>query len=90
MDIAEQLRIIDPGTLAPIVRRVLSSDSAEPVAWQSRLHEHAGLAGHITTGGVYRVFGQAIDRGVACSWSLIVKVLRSPAGMVVPGGHVIE
>ncbi len=90
MDVLEQLQRLDPGTLAPIVSRALGSDSAELLSWHSRLHEHAARAGNITTGGVYRVSGQAIDRGVTCSWSLIVKLLISPAGMVVPGGHMIS
>lgn len=90
MSTAKRLERIESVTLTPIVRRLLASDSAELLSWHSRLHEHADRAGNITTGGIYRVWGEAIDRGAARSWSLIVKLLQSPAGMAVPGGRVIS
>lgn len=89
MDVLKQIQTLDIDTLTPIVRRALRSETAELVAWDSRPLDPAAPIASITTGGVYRVFGQAMDGGVACSWSLIVKVLKSPAGVVVPGGITI-
>ena len=89
MDIATQLQAIDPATLTPIVRRALQRDGAVVDEWRVEPLYVPGAVFNLGNGGVYRLAGSASDGGAPVAWSLVVKVLRSPAGMVLPNGQVI-
>lgn len=89
MNIVEQIQALDPATLKDVVRQVLRSADVEVTAWHSQPLISGAPATNPTNGGVYRVTGQAYDGGLERAWSLVVKVLKSPAGTVMPGGYVI-
>ena len=73
------LKAINQATLAPLVRQALRSDTVDVANWEYRpIH---GGASDFGTGmsGIYRFTGQANDRGEIVPWSLILKVVGSPA-----------
>lgn len=75
----EPLKAINQATLAPVVRRALHSDTVEIANWEYRpIHGGSGDLG-TGTSGIYRFTGQANDRGEIVPWSLILKVVGSPA-----------
>lgn len=85
----ETIAAMDVAALSVIVSRAL----AEPVQvtmWQVRPLGDIDFSTQVGSGGVYRVWGEAITRRGTCrSWSLVVKVLKSPAGVVMPNGFQI-
>jgi hypothetical protein len=89
MNIVEQLEAIDRPTITAIVRRAVASTYAEVIGWHAEPLGHGETVNNPTTGGVFRVHGQAAHNGFTRPWSVVVKVLRSPAGMTMPGGYVI-
>ena len=88
MDILTQLQALDRATVTRIVRDALRRDSATIDAWHAELLYAPGAVFNPSNGGVYRVAGTARDADTSVPWSLIVKVLRSPAGMPLPDGEV--
>ena len=89
MDIATQLQAVDRATLTPIVRWALQRDGAVVDEWRVEPLYVPGAVFNPSNGGVYRLAGSASDGGVPVAWSLVVKVLRSPAGTVLPDGQVV-
>jgi len=87
MTIGSELQGLDTGELTLMARRALGSDSAEIAEWS--ICPLSYDCTNPTSGGVFRVSGIAVDSGRSVHWSLIVQVLRSPAGMVMPNGAMI-
>jgi hypothetical protein len=82
----KQIAHIDALTLAGIVSRAYNQILAVN-HWQVAPLGAVDLSTQITSGGVYRVWGAAVDEmGVPHDWSLVVKILKSPAGLVMPNG----
>jgi hypothetical protein len=67
---------LDAAALTPVVRRLLGSRTAEVLDWECRPLGYAQV--WQTTGGVHRVLGTAVDRGVRSPWSLILKIASAP------------
>ena len=88
-DILDQLRGMNTTLLTPMARRATGRDSLEVDGYDAQPLTDIDPMTNPTNGGIYRVAGTAMDRDVPVPWSLVVKVLKSPAGMVMPGGHVI-
>ncbi|MFQ5614419.1 MAG: phosphotransferase, partial [Anaerolineae bacterium] len=83
MDVAFEARLqaIDRVTLTPLVRRALGSRTVEVVDWNyNQIH-----GGFEVNAGIYRFAGQGRDRGKTVPWSLILKIIRPPAGEDDPG-----
>lgn len=73
------LKAINQAMLTPLVRQALRSDTVEIANWEYR-PIHGGSRDLGTgTSGIYRFTGQANDRGEIVPWSLILKVVGSPA-----------
>lgn len=73
------LKAINQVTLSPLVRQALRSNTVKVADWEYRpIH---GGAGDFGTGmsGIYRFTGQANNRVEIVPWSLILKVVGSPA-----------
>src|SRR5687767_11271277 len=60
------------------VRRALGDPAAAVLSWESR-SIYAPV--NFDTTGVYRLTGRAARRGDVATWSLILKVTKSPAGL---------
>lgn len=74
----------DAGIVANIARRALDCMSAEVMEWTvNPLHYDRTTP---SSGGVYRVAGRAVRDGQLAPWSVVLKVLQSPAGMTLPTG----
>jgi len=73
------------------LENIVSYALAEPVTmteWQVTLL--GGLDSSPMAGGVYRVDGTAVTRtNISQNWCVVVKILRSPAGMTMPDGTLI-
>lgn len=67
----DSLKTIDTAMLTPLVGRLLNSDAAEIMDWQS--HEIYG--GGLTT-KIIRFAGHARDQNTVLPWSLILKIIR--------------
>jgi hypothetical protein len=81
---------MDRQTLAGIVSRAYGR-ALHVVHWRVEPLGMIDLSTQVGSGGVYRVWGQAADAdGFSHNWSLVVKVLKSPAGMVMPSGFQIS
>jgi hypothetical protein len=77
----------DRAELTGVVRRALESETAEVDGWEAR-----PLAYDYTSpisGGIYRVAGTANDGERRVLWSLVLKVVRSAAGVTMPNGDVV-
>ena len=75
----QKLQLIDRATLTPLVRHALNSETYEIIDWEFRpVYGGAGDKGEGLS-GIYRFAGRGRDNGVALSWSLILKVIGSPA-----------
>lgn len=72
-----QLARLAPSRWTALVRDVLRSATVEVGPWHVRTL-HGGTGG--ATGGVYRVCGTGSDNGQPATWSVVLKVLRPPAG----------
>lgn len=78
---------IDHAELTTVVHRTLGSETAEVESWEAR-----PLAYDYTSpisGGIYRVAGTANDGEQRVVWSLVLKVVRSAAGVTMPNGEVV-
>ncbi|MGI8826702.1 MAG: aminoglycoside phosphotransferase family protein [Chloroflexota bacterium] len=87
MNMDTPLQTLDRTIVAGVARRTLGSDGADIVAWQDSVLGYDRTTP--SSGGVYRLAGTAIDGGQTLTWSAVLKVLRSPAGMTMPSGAVI-
>ena len=65
-----QLQSIDSGTLTPLVRQALGSETAEITGWNSE-QVHASA----TRASILRFAGDAEDQGDLVPWSLILKIV---------------
>jgi hypothetical protein len=73
--VADQVRALDPGELAPIVRNVLGDSSAVPLPGCTA--EPVGGAHFDTrTGAILRVRGTARSAGGQTTWSAVVKTVE--------------
>ncbi len=78
MDTPVHLQVLERAALAPPVRRALRDDSAELVDWYVT-SASGGVGGFLGLSDVYRVSGNALQRGEVVPWSLVLKVFRMPA-----------
>ena len=82
MDISSLLQSIEPAQLEAIVRQSLQRDAFQIQDWQ--VGQLGGGAGNPVSVGLYRFEGNGKEGGESLAWSVILKVLQSPAnvGMV--------
>jgi hypothetical protein len=71
------LQDITTAVLTPIVRQVLQCSHAEVLDWQ--VEQLGGGAGNPVSVGLFRFSGSAQDQDKKTTWSLILKVIQSPA-----------
>jgi len=79
MDLGDSpfLQSIDASRLTAIVRQSSRRDTLQVRDW--RVQQLGGGAGNPVSAGLYRVEGIGQDRGDQVPWSVILKVLQSPA-----------
>ena len=70
---------LDDALLRDLVPRVLQRSTVELVTWHCIRLDYGGL--NLASGGLYRVGGTAQDIGETVSWSLILKIVCSPASL---------
>ena len=87
MDITAALQDRDQAELIAVVRRALGTERVEVIEWHA--HPLSYDRTSPVSAGVYRVVGTASDGSRSVPWSLVLKVLRSPAGLTMPNGFVI-
>lgn len=73
--------------LTDIVRRATGHEDAMVDTWQ--IDPLGYDCTSPVSAGVYRLTGAARSAGQTVPWALVLKVLRSPAGRVMPNGHSI-
>lgn len=73
------LQSIDESTLTPIVRQVLRRDGVHLLDWQ--VSQLGGGAGNPVSMGLYRFAGSGLDRDERVLWSVILKIIQSPANV---------
>ena len=73
------LQSIDELTLTPIVRQVLRRDGVHLLHWQ--VSQLGGGAGNPVSMGLYRFAGSGLDRDERVPWSVILKIIQSPANV---------
>ncbi len=83
VNIAAQINSLDQETLTLLVRRVTGSDTVE-ILERDVTRLGAGPT-NPTSLGLYRLAGRADDRGTTVTYSLVVKVVQSPANAGWPG-----
>jgi hypothetical protein len=86
-DISDALVCLDRAGLTTIVRRALDNDHLDVDSWDVRplVYDHTNPV----SAGVHRIVGTAHDGTRRCSWSLIHKAVRSPAGVTMPNGEAV-
>ena len=77
--ISSFLQSIDASTLTPIVRQSLRRDAFQLQSWQ--MNQFAGGFGNPVSLGLYRFEGTGQDRDQAVPWSVILKLIQSPANV---------
>ncbi len=70
---------IDASTLTPIVRTALQRASFQVQDWQAS--ELGGGAGNPVSLGLFRFKGSGQDQGTRLDWSVVLKVIQSPANV---------
>lgn len=82
MDVSSLLQSIEPAQLEAIVRKSLQRDAFQIQDWQVR--QLGGGAGNPVSVGLYRFEGTGKEGEESLAWSVILKILQSPAnvGMV--------
>jgi hypothetical protein len=70
---------VDESVLTPIVRQVLQRDRVQILDWQVSLL--GGGAGNPVSVGLYRFVGSAQDQEERVAWSVVLKVIQSPANV---------
>lgn len=84
LDVEQRIKRMGAGRLAPIVSRSLGETVTVQEFQASPL---GGLDSSPFAGGVYRICGTARTQShEARTWSVVVKILRSPAGLTMPDG----
>ena len=73
------LQSIDAATLTPIVRQSLRRDAFQLQSWQ--MNQFAGGFGNPVSLGLYRFEGIGQDRDQPVPWSVILKLIQSPANV---------
>lgn len=69
------LETIDTVMLTPLVRQFIQRGEVEIIDWKAET-----LYGGSLNSEIYRFFGTARDGGEVLTWSLILKIIRSPDG----------
>jgi hypothetical protein len=77
--ISSFLQSIDAVALTPIVRQSLRRDAFQLQGWQ--MNQFAGGFGNPVSLGLYRFEGTGQDRDQAVPWSVILKLIQSPANV---------
>ena len=77
--ISSFLQSIDAATLTPIVRQSLRRNAFQLLSWQ--MNQFAGGFGNPVSLGLYRFAGTGQDRDQAVPWSVILKLIQSPANV---------
>jgi hypothetical protein len=78
-DASPVIQSIDVATLTGVVRRALGREVSLPAGWQvTRL---GGGVGNPVSAGLYRYSGVAQDGDALLSWSVVLKILQSPANV---------
>ena len=77
--ISSFLQSINASTLTPIVRQSLRRDSFQLQSWQ--INQFAGGFGNPVSLGLYRFEGTGQDREEQVPWSVILKLIQSPANV---------
>lgn len=78
-DPASILQTIDTATLTPVARRALKRDRFEIASW--RATKLGGGMGNPVSGGLYRYEGNGHDGDETLSWSVVLKIVQSPANV---------
>src|SRR5262245_2196184 len=76
----------DRATLEPLVRAALADERASVTDWTIAPVGYAADTRSPINGGVYRARGTAAIGSEQRAWSLIIKVVHSPAGLPIPEG----
>jgi hypothetical protein len=74
IDFEEQVNSLDRTALSPVVRKALDDTAAEILAWTV-----LPLKGSSAVGYIFRLTGTARSRADVVAWSLILKIVPSPA-----------
>jgi hypothetical protein len=74
---ASSLQSIDASTLTPIVRQSLRRETFNILDW--RVSQLGGGAGNPVSVGLYRFEGTGQDQDERIAWSVILKIIQSPA-----------
>src|SRR5207248_11198117 len=78
MDVEARLQAMGRAALAGYARQALGSETAELADWHARRLAYSEV--NPVSGGLYRLAGTARDGGTSVPWSLVLKVVRAPAG----------
>jgi len=78
-DIAAALRSINKSRLSSAVRQSLKRNNFQIQGWRARNLD--GKGGNPVSLGLYRFEGVGVDRGEWLDWSVILKVIQSPANL---------
>lgn len=78
-DLPSAVLSIDKSMLTPIVRQALQRDRVEVMDWQ--VSQLGGGAGNPVSLGLYRFAGSGLDRDERVPWSVILKIIQSPANV---------
>ena len=84
------LQHVNPVLLTTMVRRVVGSDTLTIDDWNVQSLTAGAPLINPGNGGIFRLAGTATDRSTTIPWSLVVKVLKNPAGIFLPNGFVIS
>lgn len=79
MEPSSTLQSIDASTLTPVVRQALQRDKLQILDWQ--VSQLSGGAGNPVSVGLYRFEGIGQDREERFAWSVILKIIQSPANV---------
>lgn len=78
-DVPSALRSINESMMSSIVRRALNRSNFRIQAWRARKLE--GSSGNPVSLGIYRFEGVGSDHNEWLDWSIILKVIQSPANL---------
>src|SRR5919199_795420 len=87
MELDSPLQSLDRLALAGPLRRALGDDTAEPLDWHSERIAYTEL--NPCSRGLYHVAGTARVRQGLVPWSLVLKVVCSPRGGILPNGAAV-
>ena len=73
------IQAIDATVLTPIVRQSLHRDNFQILDWHTS--QLGGGAGNPVSFGLYRFEGSGQDREERIAWSVILKIIQSPANI---------